>query len=147
MLEEDLFIEPIGHTGGEATCVEAAICENCGEAYGSIDANNHQLEDTYSFDDESHWYACGCGMKFFEANHSGDWEVIVEATKDSEGLEELTCDECGHRISQVIEKIPSGGCASGCKGGCKGSLASSFLGLITLAATAYFLSKKKELNV
>lgn len=147
MLEEDLFIEPIGHTGGEATCVEAAICENCGEAYGSIDANNHQLEDTYSFDDESHWYACGCGMKFSEANHSGDWEVIVEATKDSEGLEELTCDECGHRISQVIEKIPSGGCASGCKGGCKGSLASSFLGLITLAATAYFLSKKKELNV
>ena len=30
------------HTGGEATCMEQAVCEVCGIAYGELDADNHQ---------------------------------------------------------------------------------------------------------
>jgi len=30
------------HSGGEATCKNAAICEKCGESYGSLNANNHK---------------------------------------------------------------------------------------------------------
>ncbi|MBE6776050.1 MAG: hypothetical protein E7543_07670 [Ruminococcaceae bacterium] len=31
------------HTGGEATCTEKAVCENCGAEYGEFDAENHDI--------------------------------------------------------------------------------------------------------
>lgn len=32
------------HTGGEATCTAAAKCGGCGQSYGNINPNNHDLE-------------------------------------------------------------------------------------------------------
>lgn len=32
------------HTGGEATCTAAAKCGGCGQPYGNIDLNNHDIE-------------------------------------------------------------------------------------------------------
>ncbi len=35
-------IDALGHTGGEATCVNKAVCTRCGEEYGDLDPNNHK---------------------------------------------------------------------------------------------------------
>ena len=32
----------VSHTGGTATCVKKAVCEDCGEAYGEVDGGNHE---------------------------------------------------------------------------------------------------------
>lgn len=36
------------HAGGTATCIDPAICDECGKAYGSVDANNHQFGEYVS---------------------------------------------------------------------------------------------------
>lgn len=38
-----------GHRGGEATCVHAAVCEECGKEYGDIDPDNHKNTQTYGY--------------------------------------------------------------------------------------------------
>ena len=38
--------KPCKHSGGEATCKDLAVCENCGESYGELDPSNHK-GDTY----------------------------------------------------------------------------------------------------
>ncbi|MBQ7827191.1 MAG: hypothetical protein IJ386_02875 [Clostridia bacterium] len=54
------------HTAGAvATCTSLAICEKCGQEYGSLDSENHSAvgEELY-YDDETdtHWNVCdGCG--------------------------------------------------------------------------------------
>lgn len=32
----------VSHTGGTATCVKKAVCEDCGETYGEVDGGNHE---------------------------------------------------------------------------------------------------------
>lgn len=34
-------IPALGHIGGEACCVELAVCERCGESYGELNPNSH----------------------------------------------------------------------------------------------------------
>ena len=56
------------HSGGVASCVELAICEVCGKAYGELDPNNHAdlkhisakaaTEDTEG--NIEYWYCGGC---------------------------------------------------------------------------------------
>ena len=29
------------HSGGEATCINRAVCDNCGSAYGRVNPGNH----------------------------------------------------------------------------------------------------------
>ena len=41
LIAKGTVAEPLGHTGGTATCVSKAVCERCGEEYGEIDSNNH----------------------------------------------------------------------------------------------------------
>lgn len=63
------------HTGGEATCIEKAICEICGESYGELDANNHSdlvhvSAKAATKDAEGnieYWYCNGCGKYFGDA--------------------------------------------------------------------------------
>ena len=33
------------HSGGKATCVSKAVCDECGSEYGEIDSSNHHLEN------------------------------------------------------------------------------------------------------
>lgn len=73
---------PHTHTGGTATCTEQAVCEICGEAYGTKDPSNHAggteirdakeataAEEGYTGDT----YCKGCGVKISEG------KVIVAA--------------------------------------------------------------------
>ena len=60
-------------SGGTATCIEKAVCEVCGKAYGELDANNHS------------------GLKHIDAK---------AATKDAEGnIEYWYCNGCGKYYS------------------------------------------------
>ena len=60
-------------SGGKATCTERAVCEDCGKAYGELNANNH------------------ASLKHIDAK---------AATKDTEGnLEYWRCDDCNKYYS------------------------------------------------
>ncbi len=44
----------------------------------------------------------GCGHK-----HSfGEWQVVTEATHQTEGLKKRVCEDCGKEQTEVIEKVP-----------------------------------------
>ena len=63
------------HSGGKATCTQNAVCEICGDSYGSPDQNNHT--DLKHIDAKAataaeegniaYWYCDGCGKYFSDA--------------------------------------------------------------------------------
>ena len=63
------------HSGGKATCKDKAICEICGDSYGSLDPNNHT--DLKHIDAKAatvaeegniaYWYCDGCKKYFSDA--------------------------------------------------------------------------------
>ena len=63
------------HSGGKATCKAQAICEICGDSYGSLDPNNHT--DLKHIDAKAataaeegniaYWYCDGCKKYFSDA--------------------------------------------------------------------------------
>ena len=71
------------HSGGKATCKAQAICEICGDSYGSLDPNNHT--DLKHIDAKAataaeegniaYWYCDGCNKYFSDA------AAIKEITK------------------------------------------------------------------
>ena len=71
------------HSGGKATCKAQAICEICGDSYGSLDPNNHS--DLKHIDAKAataaeegniaYWYCGGCKKYFSDA------AAIKEITK------------------------------------------------------------------
>ncbi len=47
------------HFGGDATCAEQAICEGCEQAYGELDADDHDFdESTWAVGNGEHYHAC-----------------------------------------------------------------------------------------
>ena len=72
------------HTGGKATCIEKAVCEVCGKAYGGLDADNHanlkHIEAKAATKDAGgnieYWYCEGCGKYYSDA------DAANEITKD-----------------------------------------------------------------
>lgn len=62
----------VSHTGGTATCVKKAECEDCGEAYGEVDGGNHEAlvrvpakaatEDAEG--NSEYWYCSACGKYY-----------------------------------------------------------------------------------
>lgn len=65
-------------TGGEATCVDRAVCEVCGGAYGGVDAHRHadlrhveaKAATTEAPGNIEHWYCAACGKYFADAQAS-----------------------------------------------------------------------------
>ena len=100
-LQSGTAIKATGHTGGTATCVSTAVCTVCGQAYGTVDANNHVggtelrnakkatcTEDGHTGDT----YCKGCGVKL----QSG---TAIKATGHTGGTatctEKAVCTVCG----------------------------------------------------
>ena len=62
-------------TGGEATCVDRAVCEVCGGAYGDVDAHRHadlrhveaKTATTEAPGNIEYWYCAACGKYFADA--------------------------------------------------------------------------------
>ena len=79
-----------GHTGGVATCISKATCEYCGEKYGELDSDNHNIERISAKDatvtEEGHreyWHCVNCGKCF------GDEEGTNEITLDDTVISKL----------------------------------------------------------
>ena len=74
------------HSGGKATCKDKAICEICGDSYGSLDPNNHT--DLKHIDAKAataaeegniaYWYCGGCKKYFSDA--AAKTEIIKAQT-------------------------------------------------------------------
>ena len=67
------------HTGGEATCINKAVCEYCGEEYGELDSANHDLEMIPAKDatvtetgNEEYWHCKDCGKYFADENGTNE---------------------------------------------------------------------------
>ena len=68
-------VETVNCSGGMATCKDKAICEICGDSYGSLDPNNHA--DLKHIDAKAataaeegniaYWYCGDCGKYFADA--------------------------------------------------------------------------------
>lgn len=85
------------HTGGTATCKEKAICENCGEEYGELDA--HTYKSTWSTNEKKHWYECSvCKAVKSEAAHIYDNDA------------DATCNICNYErtITPAAPKMTKG---------------------------------------
>ena len=84
------------HSGGTATCASGRICDTCGREYGEKDSTNHDWAATWSFSENTHYYACSrCTEHKDEAAHSyGDWVNVSETNHKK------TC-ECGASITEA----------------------------------------------
>jgi arabinogalactan endo-1,4-beta-galactosidase len=113
-----------GHTGGEATCVEQAVCTTCGQKYGEVDSSNHAgdtelvnakdatcTETGYTGDTK----CLDCeeiikeGTEIKVTAHKTKTVDAVAATCTEVGYTEKTvCETCGEVI-EGGEKIPATG--------------------------------------
>lgn len=68
-------VETVNCSGGKATCKDKAICEICGDSYGSPDPNNHahlkhidaKAATVAEEGNIAYWYCGGCGKYFADA--------------------------------------------------------------------------------
>ena len=96
------FISKAYHSGGEANCASAAICEYCNEEYGNINASNHTSEETaYKqslTDQNSHVkYRVCCGEELESEAHTG--------TDTANCTQGNICDICNIEYSEKIGHI------------------------------------------
>ena len=91
------------HRGGKATCCERAVCELCGESYGSY---GKHTPSEWQCDEESHWKECtedGCGEII--KNSKGD-----HLDRNHDGK----CDTCRYELKSHGGNRPDVGNKPGC---------------------------------
>ena len=91
------------HSGGTATCTEAAICEKCGEAYGEALGHSHSTE--WSKDEANHWHQCTCGDKIDVTAHN--WvagDITTNAGCTTTGKQTYTC-ACGATKQEDVSAL------------------------------------------
>lgn len=101
------IIPALGHTGGEATCTQKAVCTRCGNEYGEY--ADHNYGTTWKTDDTYHWHECSCGAKKDFAAHGGgiatcSARAVCEVCGEKYGEldsdnHDLDCN-CGHQYCQ-----------------------------------------------
>lgn len=96
------FISKAYHSGGEANCVSAAICDYCNEQYGTRNADNHASDETaykQNPDDKSSHikYRKCCGVEIVIEAHTG-----ADTANCTHGN---ICDICGIEYSEKIGHI------------------------------------------
>ena len=95
------------HSGGKATCKAQAICEICGDSYGSLDPNNHT--DLKHIDAKAataaeegniaYWYCDGC-KKYFSDK---------DGTKEIAKADTVTAKLPGGTVKPSADKSPQTG--------------------------------------
>lgn len=114
------YVDALGHTGGEATCVDKAECSRCGEKYGVVNADNHagtsELEgakaSTCTEDGATGTGICtACGEKLSESEiipmlgHAMDDGVVTaEPTCEDKGEKTFSCTR-GGCVYQEVEEL------------------------------------------
>ena len=84
-------------------------CETCGyketEKIEKL-GHTHVYGEEWKKDKVQHWKECGCGEKTEIANHRfGEWEITKQATEQEEGIREKSCETCGYKETEKIEKL------------------------------------------
>ena len=107
--------------GGESTCVDKATCEVCGDKYGDIDSNNHDIihheakEPTCTEAGHNAYDTCSrCDYTTFEeipaTNHTivTDTQEIVKATCLTTGSHKVIvhCSKCDYVESEETVEDP-----------------------------------------
>ena len=95
------------HSGGKATCKAQAVCEICGDSYGSLDPNNHT--DLKHIDAKAataaeegniaYWYCDGC-KKYFSDK---------DGTKEIAKADTVTAKLPGGTVKPSADKSPQTG--------------------------------------
>ncbi len=107
----DAYISKAYHSGGEANCASAALCEFCGEAYGQKNPENH-ASDEFKYtqspvDINSHvkYHKC-CGIEIAVENHT----VADTATCEHANI----CGACGLEYGEKLEHVYDNACDFEC---------------------------------
>ena len=97
------------HSGGKATCKDKAICEICGDSYGSLDPNNHT--DLKHIDAKAataaeegniaYWYCGGCKKYFSDA--AAKTEIAKADTVTAKRSPQITAGD-GAAVTQGEKK-------------------------------------------
>ena len=97
------------HSGGKATCKAQAVCEICGDSYGSLDPNNHS--DLKHIDAKAataaeegniaYWYCDGCKKYFSDA--AATKEITKAATVTAKLPPKITAGD-GATVTQGEKK-------------------------------------------
>jgi hypothetical protein len=106
-----LFIRKEYHDGGTATCTSAAICDHCGEEYGSqTQADNHESDELiYRIDSTQPtlhiaYHAC-CGKESHREDHTGGTATCTHGK---------VCDDCGYEYGERLDHEFDNVCDSIC---------------------------------
>ena len=157
------FISKAYHSGGEANCASAAICEYCSEQYGNKDPENH-ASDKVTYRQDQNDSSCHvklhecCGVEIAIEAHGGagtancyhgdvcdvcgiEYTEKVGHTYDD--ANDTQCNVCGHEIeAEVVESIIIEAPESGCKSSL-GSVSITVIAVVTALGIVSF--KKKEI--
>ena len=98
-------------SGGNATCIEKAVCDVCGKAYGEFDGTNHEggvqeWTTRTAFNHEQKWNCCGAVIVASEAHEWKDGVcrecgyVCLHNDTDKDHI----CDYCKKTISEHVDK-------------------------------------------
>ena len=105
------------HTGGKADCLHRAVCENCGNEYGEVDADGHD----WSNKDGICANGCGetcphssytdgvCDNCDYECAHEWGEGVLtrpikITTTDWDDGYYTYTCSACGHYYHEAVKR-------------------------------------------
>ena len=114
------------HSGGTASCAEKAVCETCGEEYGTFGAHELVHHDAVAAGCETsgnveYWHCVVCGKDFAEADGKQELESVtivasghalvyherVAPTYDAEGwVAHYACAVCGELFLDEAAEQP-----------------------------------------
>lgn len=114
------------HSGGTASCAEKAVCETCGEEYGTFGAHELVHHEAVAADCETsgsveYWHCAVCGKDFSDADgerelesvtiaasgHSLAYHERVAPTYSAEGrAEHYACTICGALFLDAAAEQP-----------------------------------------
>lgn len=119
-------IEQEKHSGGTKSCAEKAVCETCGEEYGTFGAHELIHYEAVAADCETsgnveYWHCVVCGKDFAEADGKQELESVtivasghalvyherVAPTYDAEGwVAHYACAVCGALFLDAVAEQP-----------------------------------------
>ena len=119
-------IEQEKHSGGTKSCAEKAVCETCGEEYGTFGAHELVHYEAVAADCETsgnveYWHCVVCGKDFAEADGKQELESVtivasghalvyherVAPTYDAEGwVAHYACAVCGALFLDAVAEQP-----------------------------------------
>ncbi len=121
IIEKEVVIEPLGHSGGKATCGKKAICQHCQEEYGEFDKSRHgKLEirnakpatcKEAGYSGDVHCKECGDitmqgeSIPKTEIHIWDEGKVTKKATVEKAGIKTYTCTICGTTKTEEITVV------------------------------------------